>query len=91
MMRRYYGRREVHTVVLMKMQVYWDVTRCRWVVCTEVSDKYNAFLFRVKHSYFLLLRSEDEGIFLRGEVMNQLTTCNITDQFNHLKLFFFSV
>ena len=59
-MRRYYGRREVHKVVLLKMEVFWEVTRCRWVVRTEVSDTYSAFLFRVKHLYFLLLKPKDE-------------------------------
>jgi hypothetical protein len=48
-------------MVLLKIRVSWDVTRCRRVVYTEISYKYTAFLCMVKHGYFLPLKPEDEG------------------------------
>jgi hypothetical protein len=38
---------EVLTVMLLKIQVFWDVTLCSWARSFGVSEDHPAFMFRI--------------------------------------------
>jgi hypothetical protein len=39
---------EVLTLVLLKIQVFWDVILCSWASSSDVSEDHPAFMFRIK-------------------------------------------
>ena len=39
---------EVLTVMLLKIQVFWDVTLCSWASSSDVSEDHPAFMFSIK-------------------------------------------
>jgi len=53
--RRYFASVGVLTVVLMKVQVLWDVVPCHWQIHSYISEGCTASIYRMDISCYLFL------------------------------------
>jgi hypothetical protein len=75
------------TTVLMKMEVFRDVTLCRWIESSRCFERLSTYIFRIKQSkrrwkglhlcVSILVASEQFGFYVIRCVQTSLNNCSI--------------